>query len=139
MKIYWDKNLRQIRTKDGECLMDKNHQQSINDSDSRRICALDDRVCKAVALGTSKVDTLRTQLQCSAKTQGKHKMVFNGINTKSETPFTIMVIKGSEGWRGAKNTKLYAFKCSVCGLEITKTENELSKTEKEALKKLKLL
>ena len=37
------------------------------------------------------------------------------------------------------NALIYVFKCSSCGLEITKTKKELTSTEKEALKKLKLL
>ena len=58
------------------------------------------------------------KLQCSAR---GHKMRFNG---------------GSEG---QLYTSGFPFVCWRCGLEIIKTKKELSATEEEALKKLKLL
>ena len=143
-KIYWDENLQQIRTKGRKCLMDKNHQQSINDSDSRRISNLqgrvqklenitktvDDGIAKGIAglekWATNRESTIKKQLQCSAK---GHKMVFNRQGAaRQQTSLTLIDIFSG-----------YVFKCSICGLEITKTEKELSAVEKEALKKLKLL
>ena len=50
-----------------------------------------------------------------------------------------LVMVGKYCFRKKEHQFPYIFKCSVCGLEITKTEKELSAIEKEALKKLKLL
>jgi len=64
--------------------------------------------------------SIQSQLKCSAKTKGKHKMVY----------------ESSEVIGFPSKQKFFTFRCSICGLEITKTEKELSKTEREALKKL---
>ena len=76
-----------------------------------------------------KDNTLLHQLQCSAKTGGKHKMVFDRAACVHipRSPYLIDIGGG------------YAFKCKVCNLEITKTEAELTKTEAEGLKNLGLL
>ena len=63
---------------------------------------------------TDRVYVLEKQLQCAAK---GHKMVYETTTS----------------------TNGFIFECAVCDFEITKTKEELTATEKEALKKLKLL
>ncbi len=145
MKIYWDKKLQQIRTKGGECLFDKN-------GFANEIMAADKRVNAHFELNEKKLAAFRQelntwqshfqkQLQCAAKTQGKHKMMF--VKKGSEETATHQVNNAPSLWfvtySCGTSDRDFVFKCSVCGLEIAKTEKELSAAEKEALKKLKLL
>ena len=121
-EIYWDKKLGQILTKDGECLYDEHAMLKIG-------LQADERVNNSFKIYEDKFAKLQAQLQCSAKTQGRHKMVFEKKDTA-----TGLITFGM----GVAQMRFF-FKCSICGLEITKTEKELSAIEKEALKKLKLL
>jgi len=122
-KVYWDEGKYQIVTKDGMCLYDKNivAPATLNKYD---MAILDRPILDKMAAERKEwlheSNNLKAQLVCSAKTQGKHKMVYDGLNT-------IRTL-----------CETYSFECSVCGLEINKTKAELSTVEKEGLKKLKL-
>ncbi|KKN75915.1 hypothetical protein LCGC14_0376230 [marine sediment metagenome] len=153
MKIYWDENLQQIRTRGGKCLLDRtsagNYRGIVNghiaviQDMGKRIRALEDIGQGFAPAHFRLLDKLEKQLQCSAKTQGKHKMVFvkkgseetTTYNNTLPTPTWFVTYTYSYG----TSDRDFVFKCSVCDLEITKTEKELSAVEKEGLKKLKLL
>ena len=83
------------------------------------------------------------QLQCGAK---GHKMVYNRtvkskwtrLDTAIENPQNPLQPLGMQ-INYTHNTGDFVFSCESCGLEITKTAKELTATEREALKKLKLL
>ncbi|MCK5017556.1 MAG: hypothetical protein KAS32_10855 [Candidatus Peribacteraceae bacterium] len=79
------------------------------------------------------VDKLRLQTCCAAK---GHKMVFSRI---ADFHIKRTRIAGFLDETDIDTTELFIFKCSNCGLEITKTKKELTPTEKDGLKKLKLL
>lgn len=155
-KIYWDENEQQIKTKAGECLYDRRKNVGTDSAlieAIRRIDDIDRRDAKsdkgnaASSLGQihnlmSKVANLendlasaqpnaklQAQLQCAAKTQGKHKMVFKRKGTA--TGYITLGI-GEAQMR-------FIFKCDICGLEIIKSKSELTASEKEGLKKLGLL
>ena len=133
MKIYWDEKLQQIKTRGGECIYDKNREGNTSE-----IVELRQEYSKAI----NKLETQAKQLQCSAKTQGKHKMVFNRLSRNIFRMHEPILLYGAGvPLRQTEHGtfKFYIFKCSICDLEITKTEKELSAIEKEALKKLKLL
>ncbi len=169
-KIYWDESQQQIRTKGGECLLDKavllarlnsleerikGHQVTRNIL-SIRLAKLEnaqytktlyDKNLGKIKTLTDSINSyakaefeIKKQLQCSAKTQGKHKMVFVKKNGEEKSS-----ISDSSGWTCINVYSIctpnrdFVFKCSVCDLAITKTEKELSAVEKEGLKKLKLL
>jgi len=74
-------------------------------------------------------NTLQSQLQCSAKGHGKWAYK----ETKIVDTNRMFTATGKWGYN------VFVFKCSACGLEITKTKGELKPAEKEALKKLNLL
>ena len=67
---------------------------------------------------------MANQLRCAAK---GHNFVFDS----------------DKGWersgQGGVQAQWFSFKCTGCGLEIHKTEDELTAPERDALKKLKLL
>ncbi len=136
--IYWNDKEQQIMTMGGKCLYDKdsilsglqNHKESlesvINDikilrlwrkgceGNDYEVMELRDKYAKAV----NGLDALTRQLQCSAKTEGKHgKWEFRG--TLKSHPRLML--------------PLFVFKCSICDLEITLTKKELSKAEREHL------
>ncbi len=121
-KVYWSENLGQFVTKGKKCLYDKNIQSSPKDpflkglleETLKRISKLENAICNTDGRGI-----LERQLQCAAKTQGKHNMVYY----EQDHPAT----------------ESYWFKCQICKLIINKTKKELSAVEKEGLKKLKLL
>ena len=73
----------------------------------------------------NRISVLKNQLKCAAK---GHKMVFEKVVKRGSEP--VWILLPSNG---------FYFKCSNCGLEIIKTKAELTTTEKDALKKLKLL
>ena len=149
-KIYWDEKQQQIKTKSGKCLVDVNriekliatqgaaigklgstlYKKTLYDRNLDRILELQGKVKlieKVMANTKSEIaTTYQAQLQCQAKGHGKWVFV-KKINRGSEP---VWILLPSDG---------YAFKCSNCGLEITKTAKELTTTEREALKKLKLL
>ncbi len=157
-KIYWDESQQQIRTKGGECLLDKavllarlnsleerikGHQVTRNIL-SIRLAKLEnaqytktlyDKNLGKIKTLTDSINSyakaeleIKKQLQCSAK---GHKMVYSKLDLCLNC-FTLGI--GQRDY-----SKRFVFKCSICDLEITKTEKELSAVEKEALKKLKLL
>jgi len=110
MKIHWDENKQQIVTKDGKCIYDKAAIMTYYTSAS---------LITDCRTGLHKeTQPLLRQLQCAAKGHGKWG--FAG------------------GERDAFKYHSFIFKCSDCGLVITKTEKELKPAEKEALKKLNL-
>lgn len=139
MKIYWDKSMQQIKTKDGECLFDLMAYRSRCD----KIIELEspdtevDEYNKGIDANNAKIEAENREymdyLRCAAKTQGKHKMMFQ---KSTKGTLTINMI---QGYCCGQQNSPFIFKCLICGLEITKTEKELTPTEKEALKKLKLL
>lgn len=114
-KIYWNAEEGQIKTKSGRCLYDQNstrcNNQMVMDGLYERIVVLE-----------RNSDTFQRQLQCQAKTG--HDMMFDGTKT-------IAMVVG--------RAKLFIFKCKHCGLEITKTEKELTVIERNALKKLNII
>ncbi len=167
-KVYWDEKKQQIVTKNGECRYNLrsnavHHQEKriaefedkiriltstmCNTKDtslSRRINELEKvirrgerevvehnaeidkkntEVEKHNAEKRDKEGRLRTQLQCAAKGHGKWQFV--------KKDFCIN--------RNGPEITGYFFKCANCGLEINKTEKELTAKEKEALKSLKLI
>ena len=130
-KIYWDKNLQQIRTKDGRCLWDRRYIQNQIDELVLSRRNWDARISVIEKQESRMLCDFKAQLQCSAKTGGKHKMVYSKLDICLNC-FTL-------GTGQRDYSKRFIFKCSACGLEITKTEKELSAVEKEGLKKLKLL
>ncbi len=73
-----------------------------------------------LAKNENEIETLKAQLQCSAKGHGKWAYV-------------------NCAYIGGVCARNYIFKCSVCDLEITKMTNELTPTEKGALTKLGIL
>ena len=68
---------------------------------------------------------VQAQLQCSAKTKGKHKMVYEKKRELDMSPCALNY--------SSIVTHPYIFKCSICNLEITKTNKELAKAEREHL------
>ena len=128
-KIHWDENDGQIKTKDGKCLYDKHAVDEavrLNDgSITYRMNGLELRIKSIEMAMTCTKDDPLPLLQCQAKGHGK--WVYQESKTIfPKAPFFIQC-------------KVFIFKCSACGLEITKTEKELKPAEKEALKKLNLL
>lgn len=114
-KVYWDAESGQIKNKKGECLFDKAVDKARSNEVAilmEKVMALGSRVETAVVRGTSEVDNLTRQLQCSVKGHGK--WVYQG------PAFT-------------KTAGDHRFKCDICGLEITKTKDELTKAQKSAM------
>ncbi len=139
--IYWDDKEQQIKTRDEKCLYDVNRmsveairpfiigngeritkieqeREQIQEY-NRKIEEDENERDEKDAGWESKIEA---QLQCGAK---GHKMVY----AKKDLCFH----------RNSPQLTGYYFKCSNCGLEITRTAKELTVVEKEALKKLKLL
>ena len=92
-------------------------------------------------------DNIERQLQCSAKTKGKHEMVYSKptefeltktLNAMAELR-TASAIYGTSMLYTPNPTDAFIFKCSTCGLEITKTKTELTAKEKTHLTGLGLL
>jgi len=116
-KIYWDEEAQQIKTKSGKCVFNS----PIN---------LESRITKLESRGG--INSLEIQLRCAAK---GHKMEYVSIQGKKfnwSNHYDNLSYTSVSG-------KTYTFRCSVCGLKITKTKDELTTAEKEGLKKLKLL
>ena len=147
-KVYWDSELGQIKTKQGRCLYDKLEDGGAANRFNAAMSAIDinyksfkkekeelnGSVLNCVTANykaTEDVNLLRQQLACAAK---GHKMIFKEkiFITRGCTTWLLPILNTSidNGW---------VFKCSNCGLEITKTTDELTLVEKDALKKLKLL
>ena len=155
--IYWDDKQQQIKTKSGKCLIDVN---KVERMDRQLESLLNEGVvtkienirkdwlewqqkCNKVIEENMEVEKrLEAQLQCGAKGHGK--WVYAG-GTKQKWDKTEHDISGNETITmkvmsyTAIGSDGFIFKCSDCGLEITKTAKELTATEREALKKLKLL
>ncbi len=156
-KIYWDEKQQQIKTKGGKCLWDKSQhwgkfeklKAMIDDFDKRLkaeesiegcdgICETKIDKCneaiKAIErslTSTSDYTTIKAQLQCGAKHHDKWEFVIRtGIHVGVDSP---------AGSSHCLARIRFIFKCSDCGLEITKIAKELTATEREALRKLKLL
>ena len=135
-KIYWYEKQQQIKTKGGKCLFAP--------EDYYIKCEVDKKVRDGdVELLSRDLAKVERQLQCAAKA---HKMVFDRVREGewSTCPsFPEMIKDASLFGTGVSHTRKdesrFIFKCSDCGLEITKTAKELTATEKEALRKLKLL
>ena len=144
--IYWNAKEGQIMTKAGKCLYDKKVLSGrIRDSEikiqviearNNRLKAEDDAIVaenKAIDKENMEYDkdrdVMKAQLQCSAKTKGKHKMVY------SRTRLNEGQCGGLRDW----GSPCYVFECSTCNLEITKSKAELTPTERESLKALKVL
>ena len=159
--IYWDEKQQQIKTKGGKCVYDSGETSRIKVLESQlsglqnRTRKLEDvlpdedwrKKCNDAISSNEKVTRefetrYQAQLQCGAKGHGKwvyaggtkqkwdkteHDISRNETITMKVMSYTAI---GSDG---------FIFKCSDCGLEITKTAKELTATEREALKKLKLL
>ncbi len=144
MKIHWNKKEQQIMTKDGECLFDRNAYRQgwldakrIDDEAKVRLCRLEDRVFNQTGDISVKdqdqenqISKLQAQLQCSAKGHGKWVYKEKRLHNILWAGHLSGEIAGPAG---------YVFKCSACGLEITKTAKELTPAEKDGLKSLKLL
>jgi len=132
--VYWNPSEGQIMTKGGKCLYDRKKaasyrgvvdgNRSVIPGMGKRIRALENSITCTSAVPTE-TKILTAQLQCSAKTKGKHKMVYKDRVLKS-------MICGVKAYG-------YKFTCSTCNLEITKSKAELTPTEREHLKGLKLL
>jgi len=120
-KIHWNAKEGQIKTKDGDCLYDKARRDHYENKIS----------CIENSLYRTKDDTLLHQLQCQAKTG--HKMVFEKSTLRKITVESCRI-----AWYGTPLDP-FTFKCNRCGLEITKTEEELKPAEREALKKLGII
>ena len=156
--IYWDEKQQQIKTKSGKCVWDTNKMsvEAIKPfviSNGERITKIEQEreQSKEYNKGVRERNVtrdknrgkLKAQLQCGAK---GHKMVYEKVGESmwsTYPPFADMIKDASLLGTGVSHTKLsrvkFIFKCSDCGLEITKTAKELTATEKEALRKLKLL
>jgi len=82
------------------------------------------------------IKDMHCQLQCAAKDHGEWVFV-----KKNEVSVgTVWVYENNTTLTKCDETPdIFIFKCSDCGLEITKTEAELSAAEKNGLKKLNLL
>ncbi|KKM77044.1 hypothetical protein LCGC14_1374120 [marine sediment metagenome] len=141
-KVYWDEGKYQIVTKDGMCLYDKNivAPATLNKYD---MAILDRPILDKMAAERKEwlheSNNLKAQLVCSAKTQGKHKMVFKESTQGKLTVNDIRQAATSMALGWWKEKGPFIFECSVCGLGITKTVKELTTAEREGLKKLKLL
>ncbi len=115
--IYWNEKQQQIKTRSGKCLY--------SPQDYYIKCEIDKFKAKVEKFEQRDNDwknKIKAQLQCGAK---GHKMVY----AKKDLCFH----------RNSPQLTGYYFKCSSCGLEITRTEKELTVVEKNALQKLKLL
>ena len=142
-RIYWDDKQQQIKTKSGKCVYDRKEVGTKFTKIFQRIETLAQKV-KAIerSMTCTKDNTLQAQLQCGAKGHGK--WVYAG-GTKQKWDKTEHDISGNETITmkvmsyTAIGSDGFIFKCSDCGLEITKTAKELTATEREALRKLKLL
>lgn len=141
--IYWSRKEQQIKTRSGECVYDKMRIETMHGNMyapdgriaqlARRIYELEKDSLKMGAKVGSVVNSnevicewrnryrseLKKQLQCQVRSG--HKMVFAGGSAESGEFIGFI------------------FKCSICDLEITKTEQELTKKETEHLKGLKLI
>ena len=122
--IYWNEKEGQIMTRGGKCLYDPYAIDKQISNLANMIVGFKERLNKTQTDGplltASKFNTLTRQLQCSAKTKDKHKMVYANIVYNPANPRII-------------------FRCLECDLEVYKTKAELTPSEKEALKKLKVL
>jgi hypothetical protein len=146
--VYWNEKEGQIKTRSGKCLYDKN----VTDSKNANLTNLEIFVEKlnkqAKILVTTNNDIacdlkgVKAQLQCAAKGHGDWKFV-GDLKRKWERTDTEIPLQGATSMTvmsyTASGNDGFIFKCSNCGLEITKTKKELTASEKEALKKLKLL
>ena len=147
--IYWNAKEGQIMTRGGECLYDR---QAVENSYISKVSELTKRVYaleqediefnRKVDADNVEIDayndkmgvwesTVEAQLQCQAKCG--HKMVFRN---KHDVYIGVDTPVGSTAFTANRG---FIFKCQHCGLEITKTEKELKTSEREALKKLKLI
>ena len=138
--IYWNDKQGQIKIRGGKCVYDSNETARIKklentqytytlyDRNLDRIIELQEENKKRKKDPRPNenhvdIEQLQAQLQCGAKGHDKWEYV------KKDLVF----------FRNSPELTGFFFKCSDCGLVITKTAKELTATEKEALKKLKLL
>ena len=125
-KIYWNEKEGQIMTKGGKCLYDTSNFDEL----CNRLGSIE------ASLACTKDRTLKSQLQCAAKGHGK--WVLGGKDNGNESVI-YRVFWGDKGLTTMQDGICsYVFKCSKCGLEITKTKKELTPKEREALGKLGL-
>ncbi len=122
--VYWDEKEQQIKTKDGKCLYDKSRFDKMKDLErvirsANRTISTSNEAVKDIRGQLDTNDNLSPQLQCAAKGHGKWQ--FSDVWTHNKT---------------LENK--YGFRCSDCGLEITKTIKECTAKEREALKGLGL-
>ena len=122
-KVYWDDYAGQIKTRDGRAVYDRQSSRDLYDELLGKVNSLQQQVGDL----QSKHDYVKSQIQCSAKGHGK--WVY-----QREKQFPDCMKIGAINGCG-----LYIFKCPDCGLEITKTEKELTAKQKEHLKGLGLL
>ena len=101
MKIYWNEKEGQIMTKDGKCRSDMPAMIEL-------VGGADDRVNTHFKYCEDRYAKLKAQLQCGAKGHGDWEYV-----RKQQCKGYIEVV----------------FRCSSCGLEITKTKKELTKKQ----------
>ena len=153
--IYWNAKEQQIKTRSGKCVLDSARLESMygemyapdgkverlvrereqveeynrrieddeNEQDEKD-AEWKNKIEDQIIVDRSDLRRIEAQLQCQAKC-GHGKWVF------AKKDFCVN--------RNGPEITGYFFKCSICGLEITKTENELKASEKEALRKLKLI
>lgn len=119
-QIYWNASQGQIKTKAGACVYDGRTVELGAGNGTTALLKLNTTFEQRLGDLQSKHDYVKKQLTCSAKTQGKHKMVYEKM---------ILGIPRN----------MPQFKCIGCGLEITKLGAELTTPEREALTKLKLI
>ena len=141
--IYWDEKQQQIKTKSGKCLYNRREvggkftkifqrietlsqkirklEDVLPDEDWRKKC--NDAISSNEKVTREFETRYQAQLQCGAKGHGQWVFVKKDLLLQRNCP----ELTG------------YTFQCEDCDLEITKTAKELTATEREALKKLKLL
>ena len=147
--IYWDDKQQQIKTKSGKCLYNRREVGDKFTKIFQRIETLSQKIRKLEQSKETKIENIREDW---LKWQQKcNKVIEENMEVEKRLEAQLQCgVKGHNKWEFVKKdlcfeinspeiTGFFFFKCSNCGLEITKIEKELKPAEREALRKLKLL
>jgi len=146
--IYWDDKEGQIKTKSGKCVYNRREVGGKFTKIFQRIETLSQKIRKLEQSKETKIENIRKDwLEWQQKC---NKVIEENMEVEKRLEAQLQCgAKGHDKWEYVKKDLVFFrnspeltgffFKCSDCGLVITKTAKELTIVENAALKKLKLL